>query len=187
MKCLLCPYIQKELISRLNQVIEIYDEIPSLYFIITEVLSNCYCDKTGWKLYGGRCDGFEMITEEDYTEFLIKNGYGEQIEGLEEEKFPITDETSIDPLNDIKETKIQRKRNRDKKYKKQLRKIWKEAVQTQFKNLDIGNSHLTPKTKEFTLKADLQLIYWVIIIRMPILQAELKPPQKRILNISTKQ
>lgn len=124
MKCLFCSYIQEELISRIKQVIEIYDEIPSLYFIITEVLSNCYCDKTGWKLYGGRCDESEMITEEDYIKFLIENGFIESDDPINDPKKQYVDPIKQHIEQHIEETKIQRKRNRDKKYKKQLKKIW---------------------------------------------------------------
>ena len=127
MKCLFCSYVREELISRTKQVIEIYGENPSLYFIITEVLANCYCDKTGWKLYGGRCDESEMISEEDYIEFLIENGFEEQIDEFEEEKFPI-DDLINDPINDPinKETKIQRKRNRDRRYKAKAKRKYQD-------------------------------------------------------------
>ena len=118
MKCYKCPMIKDEFDMRIQRLdnfcglIE-YDEAEYNH------VDYCYCEKMGGKLnIVGRCSDAERMTEEEWKQY--REEYG--LPSIEDEYIDLEDyKTNTCDLP--QQTKIQRKRNRDKKYKEHLKRI----------------------------------------------------------------
>lgn len=122
MKCLFCPVIQGELKNRINNFIVWEGYFPDKGELEWDIIANCWCDKTGYKIWDSCCDDmtpYQILTEEEYEDFCEINNYNITIieEDNNEEEIQ-----EIDPVPEV--TKRQNKRARDKRYKNKLKRMW---------------------------------------------------------------
>lgn len=120
MKCIECPYIKDEFHEKIEFYKRCMDrgyekEFPTIE-CLQDMIEHCECEKLGWELGPiGTCEkNAKMISDNDY-EAIITKYFGEQNENNSTKE-------NIEP----EETKIQKKRIRDEKYKGHLRQLWNE-------------------------------------------------------------
>lgn len=137
MKCLFCPLIQDELLTRLNDYIRFYNTIPCKDDAWDSILS-CECDKIG-SLIGfeqcEECNSYVGITEEEWEDWCNINGFPYRIadfDSVKENNKDIQDnilhnmqdhEEDIPLVEAPKPTKKQIKRNRKERYQNHLKQI----------------------------------------------------------------
>ena len=118
MKCYKCPMIKEEFDWR----IRVSEKLGLTEYDVAEFnnVDCCNCEKMGGKLsIVGRCSDAEYLTKEEWDQYREEHDLP-PIENYSEE--------CKEKENNVpKETKIQRKRNRDKEYKKKLVRLWKDS------------------------------------------------------------
>lgn len=120
MKCYKCPCIKDQFDERIQKLdgIDIsgnivWDEVEC------DHVDYCYCEKIGGKLYYGRCDEAERITEEEWDKYRENHGLPPIPKDNPEE------EKSVDPVPEP--TKKQKKRARDRRYNNHLKKLFQRS------------------------------------------------------------
>ncbi len=126
-ECFYCPIIQEELWNRINAWEKFNGSLPDAQDIEDKIISSCYCDKTEYKIWYITCEentSYQRLTEEEWVDYC-------NIHHIEYVNPYIWNES--DNVKEIEEkiwdykpeiTKKQKKRIRDKKYRRKLRKLW---------------------------------------------------------------
>lgn len=128
MECLFCPYIQDELLSRLNNYIRFDNTIPDKDDAWDSILS-CECEKVGtficWGIHCDRCNGWNGITEEEWEDWCRLNNFPCKTSDLDK----INENNYEDIIDDYllvkvpEPTKKQIKRDREERYQNHLKQI----------------------------------------------------------------
>lgn len=127
MKCFYCPMIQDEMWNRIDNWIKYEGYVPSAEDIEDEIIAYCWCGKVGYKIWYTICyenTPYNRLTEEEWTEYCKKYDIPyvypyENNDTKEKQEF-------LDCIPKV--TKKQKKRLTDQKYKRKLRKLWKEST-----------------------------------------------------------
>ena len=121
MNCLFCPVIIEELLYRLQHFNDLEGKIPGIDVLWREI-SNCYCYKTGEVLQDTACNANAYgtcITEKEWRTFcsmyMSSTDAAEDLENNDNRE----DFMEFKPVV----TKKQQKRQRDRDYKRKLRRI----------------------------------------------------------------
>ena len=125
MKCLFCPLIQDELLTRLNDYIRFKNTVPCKDDAWDSILS-CECDKIGTLIWFDQCEeaiDYIGITEEDWEKWCNLNNFPYEI------TYKVNDNNYNDIIDDYllvkapEPTKKQKKRDREERYKNHLKQI----------------------------------------------------------------